>query len=61
MHLFRSCVQSIAPIIAERMSYSGAGDHETPGRNILVVGGRRHVEKSSGEFVEWLVVVVSSE
>ena len=48
-------------MIVKRTSYSGAGDGETPGQNILVVGGRRHVGKSGGELVEWLVVVESSE
>ena len=60
MHLFRSCVRSIASMIAKRTSNSGAGDGETPSQNILVVGGRRHVERCR-ELVEWLVVVENSE
>ena len=60
MHLFRSCVWSITSMIAKSMSNSRAGDGETPGQNVLVVGRRRHVERSR-EFVEWLVVVKSGE
>ena len=61
MHLFRSCVRSIASMIVKRASYSRAGDGEIPSRNILVVGGRRHVVRSGRELVEWLVVVESGE
>ena len=61
MHLFRSCVWSITSMIVKRMSYSGAGDGETPSQNILVVGGRRHVERRVESWLSSVVVVESGE
>ena len=61
MHLFRSCVRSITPMIVKRTSHRGAGDGETPGRNILVVGRERHVERRVESWLSGLVVVESSE
>ena len=61
-HLFRSCVWSIAPMIAKRASYSRAGDGEIPGRNILVVGGRRHVDRSVESWLSgWLLLRAVSD
>ena len=48
-------------MITKRASHSGAGDGQSPGRYILVVGRRRHVGKSGRELVEWLIVVESGE
>ena len=48
-------------MIAERMSYGGAGDCQPPGRNILVVEGRRHVKRRVERWLSGLVVVVSGE
>ena len=62
MHLFRSCVWPITPMIAKRTSNSGAGDGETPGRNGLVVGGRRHVEKVVESWLSgWLLLRAVSD
>ena len=60
-HLLWSCVQSVAPMVAKRTCHSGAGDSQTPGWNILVVGGWRHLVRVVEELVEWLVVVESGE
>ena len=48
-------------MVAKRTGYSGAGDGETPGRNILVVGGRRHVVRVVESWLSSLVVVESGE
>ena len=48
-------------MIVKRVSYSGAGDGETPSRNILVAGGRRHVERVVESWLGSVVVVESSE
>ena len=48
-------------MIAKRTSNSGTGDGETPSRNILVVGGRRHVERRVESWLSGLVIVESSE
>ena len=61
MHLFRSCVWPIASMIAKRMTYSRAGDGKTPSRNILVVGGQRHVKRVVESWLGSVVVVESGE
>ena len=48
-------------MIVKWTSYSRAGHGEAPSQNILVVGGWRHVGKSSRKLVKWLVVVESGE
>ena len=48
-------------MIAKRMNHSGAGDGETPSQMILVVGGRRHVERVVESWLSGLVVVESGE
>ena len=61
MHLFWSCVWSIPSMIVEWMSYGRAGDCQSPGRNLLVVGGRRHVDRGVESWLRELVVVESGE
>ena len=48
-------------MVAKRTSHSGAGDGKTPGRTILVVGGR-HVEKRTESWLSsWLLLRVVSD
>ena len=62
MHLLRSCVRSVAPMIAKRTSYGGASDGETPSRDILVVGWRRHVEREVESWLSgWLLLRAVSD
>ena len=48
-------------MIAEWTNHSGAGDGETPGQTILVVGGQRHVGRVVESWLSGLVVVESGE
>ena len=48
-------------MIAEWTNHSGADNGETPSRMILVVGGRRHVERIVESLLGSVVVVESGE